>query len=82
MLQWMHGEFGLIGSLILSYILFILFIFWISGLAGINESRNSDEKKFYMLIVGILLPPYPILWLISEIFRQHRILREGKHGIR
>lgn len=82
MLQWMHNEFGLVGSLILAYILFILFIFWISGLAGINESRNSDKRKMNMIILGVFFPPYPILWLIKEILRQHRVLKEGKHGIR
>ncbi|MEX0772056.1 MAG: hypothetical protein WD038_02755 [Balneolales bacterium] len=82
MLQWMHGEFGLVGSLIMAYILFIFFIFWIAGLAGINESKYSDDTKMNMLIIGIIVPPYPILWLIKEIYRQNRVLKEGKHGIR
>lgn len=80
MLQWMYGEFGLVGTLLLSYLFFTLFIFWISGLAGINESRNSDKLKVNMLLVGIFFPPYPILWLIKEIFVQHRILKKGKYG--
>ena len=78
----MYGEFGLVGSLLLAYLLFTLFIFWISGLAGINESRNNGRVKVNMLIIGIFFPPYPILWLIKEIIVQHRILKKGKHGVR
>ncbi|MEX0929150.1 MAG: hypothetical protein WD266_13645 [Balneolales bacterium] len=82
MLQWMHGEFGLVGSLILAYLFFLLFIFWISGLAGINDSKMSDGKKINLLLIGIFIPPYPILWLFREIYRQHKVLKHGKHGIR
>lgn len=75
MLKWMYESFGLFGSLLIYLLLFVIFIFWIAGLAGINQSREDEESKNIRLIVSVFLPPYPILWLISDIYRQHKILR-------
>lgn len=78
MLPWFYESFGLIGSMLLFLFFFTMFIFWVSGFAGILHSRNSEKKKNIMIGIGILIPPFPILWLISDIWRQHKIIHGKK----
>lgn len=75
MLKWMYESFGLVGSMVIYLIFFVIFIFWIAGLAGINQSREDEESKNIRLLVSVFFPPYPIIWLLFDIYRQHRILR-------
>ena len=78
MLPWFYETFGLIGSLILFLFFFTMLIFWISGFAGILHSRNSDRKKNVLLGISIFVPPFPIFWLIRDIWRQHKIIKSKR----
>jgi len=71
MLQTFYENFGFFGALILSLGLFSFFIFWIAGIAGISQLPDS-KSKLYKLVVGAIIPPYPIIWLIIDIFRQRK----------
>lgn len=75
MLPWFYDTFGLVGSLLIFLFFFTMFVFWISGFAGILHSRNSDRKKNIMIGISIFFPPFPIIWLISDIWRQHKVIK-------
>lgn len=76
MLQTFYENFGFFGALIFSLSLFTFFIFWMAGIAGISQLPES-KGKFYKLAVGALIPPYPIIWLIIDIFRQRKRMNSG-----
>jgi len=73
MLQTFYNNFGFLGALLISTGLFIFFIFWISGIAGITELPESPSKK-WKIIFSALVPPYPIIWLIIDMYKQHRYM--------
>lgn len=79
MLRSLYEQLGFFPTLGFSVLFFMCFIFWLAGIAGLLA--NKDRKKHtewltYALI--ILVPPYPIIWLIMDIFRQYfRITRKS-----
>ncbi|MGD8427524.1 MAG: hypothetical protein PVH63_07820 [Balneolaceae bacterium] len=75
MLQTFYDDLGFLGSLSLAFIIFILFIFWMAGVAGLSqlpESRNKNIK----LAASVIFPPYPILWVLVDIYRQRQLMKE------
>jgi hypothetical protein len=75
MLQWFYGEFGFFGSIFISLLLFIGFIFWFAGLAGIAGLPENNATKNLKMVVAVLIPVFPIAWLIYDMRRQHRIMK-------
>ena len=49
---------------------FVLFIFWLSGIAGLADIPD-DRHKNWKLVASVLIPIYPIIWLLVDMFRQH-----------
>jgi len=73
MLKSFYSSFGFIGALVVALLAFIFIIFWFAGLAGILKQPVSPGRKI-RLILGILIPPYSFLWLITDMVKQYRVL--------
>ncbi len=78
MLQAVYEQLGFFPTLIASVLFVACVIFWMAGIAGLlanSDRRRPTEWLTYVLI--IFVPPYPIIWLIIDIFRQYwRITRK------
>jgi hypothetical protein len=76
MLQTFYDNFGFMGALGISGLMFILFIFWMAGLAGITYPEDGGRLKENrtQIIIAVLVPIYPIVWLWAEMYRQYRFL--------
>ncbi len=72
MLESFYNSFGFIGALLISFLLFIFIIFWIAGLAGLTLTKKHRQAKSLQLIIAVLFPPYPLVWLVTDIIRQRR----------
>jgi hypothetical protein len=76
MLKTVYDFVGFFGSLGLSLFLFIFFVFWIAGIAGITLPVDGGKPKYdkWQVILAILIPFFPVFWLISDIIKQHRFM--------
>ncbi len=81
MLQWFYTEFGFAGSILISLFLFLCFIFWFAGLAGIAGLSEKNATKNMKIIMGVLIPIFPIAWLIYDIRRQHKVIKQSRRVI-
>jgi len=70
MLETFYDTFGFAGAFITSFLLFICIIFWIAGLAGISMIEESDTSKTIRLTLAILIPVYPLFWMIKDMIVQ------------
>lgn len=70
MLETFYDTFGFAGAFIISFLAFICIIFWIAGLAGISMIEESDTSKTIRLTLAILIPIYPLLWMIKDMIVQ------------
>lgn len=77
MIKSFYSTFGFIGALIVALLSFIYIIFWFAGLAGILKQPDTP-KRTLRLIIGILFPPYPFIWLIVDMVKQYRFLHQEK----
>lgn len=75
MLQTFYNNFGFIGSISIAFFLFICFIFWIAGIAGISQLKESRNKNI-RLFFSIAFPPYPVIWLFMDMYRQSQLMKE------
>ena len=80
MLQTFYNNFGFLGSISLAFFLFLSFIFWMAGVAGISQLPHS-RKKNIKLISSVLFPPYPIIWLFVDMYRQSQLMKENDVNI-
>jgi hypothetical protein len=84
MLRLVYEQFGFFPTLFLSVAFILFVIFWAAGIAGLignRERRKSAEWATYALC--ILIPAYPVIWLIADIFRQYwRITRKAVKTVR
>ena len=82
MLQQIFEALGFFPTLFFILGSFFAFIFWLAGIAGIlqaNEGRPVRENV--MILVCILLPPYPVIWLLIDVVRQAgRIKMKKEHS--
>ncbi|MGF1668826.1 MAG: hypothetical protein ACFCU6_00145 [Balneolaceae bacterium] len=76
MLESFYNTFGFIGSLFVALFIFLLAILWVTGLAGICGEDFQHRHKTLIIILSALFPPLPLVWMIVEIFRQHRLLNQ------
>lgn len=75
MLQTFYQNFGLLGSLGIAFGGFLFTIFWISGIAGICDSEYTKYKNLKM-VISILFPPYPFIWIIHDMYQQSQRMKE------
>jgi len=78
MLKVIYDQFGFFPTLFLSILFFVAFIFWMAGIAGLLANRDRKKPTEWLTYVLIILVPvYPVIWLIGDIFRQYwRITRK------
>ncbi len=75
MLETVYNNFGFVGSLVISLGIFFFFIFWMAGVAGICQEHEGKKNVLIRLFIAILVPVYPVFWLISEMISQKRQLK-------
>lgn len=75
MLQTFYNTFGFLGSIAFSMFIFLCFIFWMAGIAGITQLPNSRHKNL-KLTFSVLFPPYPIIWVFVDMYRQSKLMNE------
>ncbi|MTI86677.1 MAG: hypothetical protein FH748_01775 [Balneolaceae bacterium] len=78
MLQSFYNNLGFFGALGVSLLLFIFFIFWIAGIAGITLPYDGGKQRgsTFQTILAVLVPIYPIVWLIFDMYSQHQEMKE------
>ncbi len=75
MLQSFYENFGFIGSISLAFFIFLSFIFWMAGIAGLSQLPKSRNKNL-KLICSVIFPPYPIIWVFVDMYRQSQLMKE------
>jgi hypothetical protein len=75
MLETFYNNFGFIGSISIAFSIFIGFIFWMAGVAGISQQKPSIGKNV-RLVFSVLFPPYPIIWVFVDMYRQSQLMKE------
>lgn len=75
MLQTFYENFGFIGSISLAFFIFLSFIFWMAGIAGLSQLPESKNKNL-KLISSVVFPPYPIIWVFVDMYRQSQLMKE------
>ena len=75
MLKAFYNTFGFAGALLVSFFSFIYIIFWMAGIAGIYKQPITPGRK-WRLLVAILFPPYPFIWLIVDMITQYRYMKK------
>ncbi|MFO7846897.1 MAG: hypothetical protein R6V27_10070 [Balneolaceae bacterium] len=75
MLETFYNNFGFIGSLVVSLFLFLFFIFWMAGVAGICKEKEGEKTTTTRLVFAVLIPLYPVIWIISEMIAQRKKLK-------
>ena len=73
MLEQFYNNFGFAGSLLISLFGFLFLMFWFAGIAGLIEDCD-DEVEMWKVMAFMLFPPYPIFWLIMDMYRQYRYM--------
>lgn len=78
MLQSFYENFGFFGALALAIAMFLFFILWIAGIAGITLPYDGGRKKGHnwQIILAILVPIYPVVWLIVDIYLQRNYMKD------
>ncbi|HEX6982283.1 MAG TPA: hypothetical protein VF181_05945 [Balneolaceae bacterium] len=76
MLETIYNNFGFLGSITISFLIFLSFIFWMAGIAGISQLNGSNQKKI-RLFFSVIFPPYPIIWLLLDMYRQSQLMKEN-----
>lgn len=75
MLKTFYDNFGFVGSIGISLFIFLCFTFWMAGVAGISQMPESKHKNV-KLILSIFFPPYPIIWVFVDMYRQSQLMKE------
>lgn len=76
MLETFYDSFGFVGSVTISFLIFLSFIFWMAGIAGISQLKETDKKNI-RLVISIIFPPYPIIWLFIDMYRQSQLMKDN-----
>jgi len=75
MLESLYNNFGFLGSLVVSLFIFFFFIFWMAGVAGICDEHQGKRTTIVHLFFAVLVPVYPVIWLIAQMISQKRKLK-------
>ena len=77
MIRALYLDFGFFSTLAICLLLVVLFIFWMAGIAGIVANPDNKGKKAgnLSLILCVLIPIYPIIWLISDMVKEYVTIR-------
>jgi hypothetical protein len=75
MLETFYNNFGFLGSISLALTIFLAFIIWMAGIAGISQLPDSKSKTL-RLISSVIFPPYPIIWVFVDMYRQSQLMKE------
>lgn len=75
MLENVYNTFGFVGSLVVALGIFFFFIFWMAGVAGICHEKENGTKQYSYLLFAIIIPLYPVIWIIWDMIVQKRELR-------
>lgn len=75
MLQTFYNSFGFLGSIGVAMLIFLSFIFWMAGVAGISQLPDSTKKNI-KLVLSVMFPPYPIIWIFIDMYRQNNLMKE------
>jgi hypothetical protein len=78
MLQSFYNNFGFFGALALAVSLFFFFILWMAGVAGITIPYDGGQKRgsTWQVVFAIIFPPYPVIWLIFDMYLQRKYMKE------
>lgn len=76
MLESFYNNFGFVWSLVIALFIFLFFIFWMGGVAGISLEHEEKNESIVRLILAILIPIYPVAWLILDMISQKKQLKE------
>ncbi|MCA1802587.1 MAG: hypothetical protein LC662_09020 [Rhodothermaceae bacterium] len=74
MIQSLYLEFGFIGSILILIFVFFCFVFWIAGISGLADQKHSKNPNL-KIVLSIFIPPFPIVWLVYDMYRQNRRLK-------
>lgn len=77
MLQTFYNAYGFFGSILIAFSGFMFCIFWFAGIAGITQEPDSKSKTF-KLVISVLIPLYPIVWLLYDMYYQRERMKEGE----
>lgn len=75
MLETLYNYFGFAGSIFVSFLMFMFFVFWVAGIAGISSKNRPAHRQIIFFTLAVLVPVYPVLWLIADMIKQKRQLR-------
>jgi hypothetical protein len=75
MLETFYNNFGFVGSLVIALLIFLFFIFWMGGVAGICKEHDSNKDSVFRLVMAVLIPIYPVVWLIFDMISQKKQLK-------
>lgn len=75
MLETLYNYFGFVGSIFVTFLMFLSFVFWVAGIAGISSKQRPAHRQIVFFTLAVLVPIYPVLWLISDMIKQKRQLR-------
>lgn len=80
MVQSFYTKLGLAGGAIAALIIFALFILWLAGVAGITNPYDGGKPrgKTWQLVVSLIFPPYPMIWMITKINEQRKFLKKAE----
>lgn len=79
MLQQIFEQLGFFPTLFFVLGCFFGLIFWMAGIAGIVQEHGGKPAKAPTLYaLCILVPPYPVIWLLIDIVRQAARIRSKK----
>lgn len=74
MIQSLYLDFGFFGSTLILIFVFFCFVFWIAGISGLADQKHSKNPNL-KIVMSIFVPPFPILWLVYDMYRQNRRLK-------
>jgi hypothetical protein len=74
MIQSLYLDYGFIGSILILILVFFCFVFWIAGISGLADQKRSKNPNL-KIVLSIFIPPFPIIWLIYDMYRQNRRLK-------
>ena len=75
MLETFYNNFGFLGSIGIAMFIFLSFICWMAGIAGISQLPQSPKKNM-KLFASVIFPPYPIIWVFVDMYRQRQLMND------